>query len=104
MSRGDVLIRKIREDIAKIESKKGASTQEEIDLMENTLLDLTKHINAFVDIPLEEILPHKDELIGIMGSMDILEQTIESAKDSSRQSVLDIIQKIKAQASYKGNE
>ena len=46
MSRADVLMRKIREDIAKIQSKTGASTQEEIDVMETALMDLTRRINA----------------------------------------------------------
>lgn len=100
MSRADVLMRKIREDISKIESQKGATTQEEIDVMEFALIDLTRHINALGDIPVEGVLKYKDDLIGIMALMDNLEQLIESAKTSSRSSVLDMIQKIKAQASY----
>jgi hypothetical protein len=100
MSRADVLMRKIREDIAKIESQQGASTHEEIDVMELALMELTRHINALGDIPVEGVLPYKDDLIGIMALMDNLEKLIEAAKDSSRKSVLDMIQKIKAQASY----
>lgn len=104
MSRADVLMRKIREDIAKIQNRKGASTQEEIDKMEDALMDLTRHINALGDIPVEEVLPHKEDLIGIMALMDQLEAAIEAAKNSSRQAVLEIIQKIKAQASYTNQE
>lgn len=104
MSRADVLMRKIREDIAKIDGKKGASSQEDINHMENALMDLTRHINALGDIPLEEVTPHKDELIGIMGMMNALEQAIEEARDSSRKAVIEIVQKIKAQASYTSQE
>ncbi len=104
MSRADVLMRKIREDIAKIQSKTGASTQEEIDVMETALMDLTRRINALGDIPVEEVLPHKDDLVGIMGLMDSLEKTIEDAKNSSRKAVMDVLQKIKAQASYTNQE
>lgn len=104
MSRADVLMRKIRDDIAIIENKTNAKTSEEIEVMEEALMNLTHRITALGDIPKEEVLPHKNELIGIMGQMDSLAAKIEMAKESSREAVLDIVRKIKAQASYTGKE
>tara|TARA_R110000868_G_scaffold262401_1_gene520908 strand:+ start:69119 stop:69430 length:312 start_codon:yes stop_codon:yes gene_type:complete len=100
MSRADVLMRKIRDDIAVISNQKGAKDKNEIEIMENALIDLTRHITALSDIPQEEVTPHKEELIGIMAMMDNLTNIIEASKTESRQAVLDIVHKIKAQSSY----
>lgn len=100
MGRADVLMRKIRDDIAIINGKTNAKTSQEIDAMESALMDLTQRISALGDIPVEELTPHKEEIIGIMGMMDSLASKIEAAKESSREAILDVVRKIKAQSSY----
>ena len=103
MSRADVLMCEIRESIATINGQKDAESDKAIELMEDALTSLTKCITALGDIPKEEVIPHKEELIGIMSAMNDLTDKIESAKIESKEAVLDIMRKIKAQQSYNQN-
>ncbi|MFT7433606.1 MAG: hypothetical protein ACI9TY_001244 [Alphaproteobacteria bacterium] len=100
MSRANALMQRIRDAIAVVDNQKGAQTKNALSAMENALADLTQHITTLGDIANEEVIPYKDELIGIMGMMDSLTHKIEASKTESREAIIHVVRKIKAQNSY----